>query len=640
MKHRIIAAAAAVTAAAAAIPAQAFALDEGFEKKNVTAYLYSMDKSEELECLFSRELPEVPYVSMEDFLDRIYTVDFTTAFEGNVYTVTGNNMTVTVDADRDTVSIQGFDSNYDINTVPDEAEQENDGDHVRIQSIRVISEGSNTDYGLSEYDIDLIGDDGKIYFPLATLSDMFDSTYNGAEFIGGSIFFVHTLGVVDDEDGYMDRSPVFEETRRSQAMADYTYNEFCFLVDNLYGCPSRAKISGSVIEKGLDKTLDEYSDDTREVKKLLRSTDRIEFLTGLLVLDNLFNDGGHTVLPAFMGEDKYSSSPLLSAFSASMNDEGNPYMEQITDALIAIQNSDLIRDGVGKLRAQKYAALEQVKKWDGEAGSSFYTHGDTAYFIFDTFLQPDVLEQFKWSLDYAAEKGLRNFVIDLSCNGGGDEFVVHYISSMIGRKAGKSNNYSISMKSRRSGTVIARDTVIDLNLDGVIDGKDKEVCYDLNFAVLASQFSYSCGNLLPAVIRNEGVPILGGTSGGGSCMEIKHYFADGLSFPMSGGHAFVVGDSDVDAGIKPDCELVTYTEEGIPSCMDYYDFDKIESFINEFYGSGPADDSSEPEESQPDESSRKEDSSPATGAAGLIPLCAVVTAAAAMLFTRRICKKQ
>ena len=75
MKHRIIAAAAAVTAAAAAIPAQAFALDEGFEKKNVTAYLYSMDKSEELECLFSRELPEVPYVSMEDFLDRIYTVD-------------------------------------------------------------------------------------------------------------------------------------------------------------------------------------------------------------------------------------------------------------------------------------------------------------------------------------------------------------------------------------------------------------------------------------------------------------------------------------------------------------------------------------------------------------------------------------
>lgn len=105
MKHRIIAAAAAVTAAAASIPAQAFALDEGFEKKNVTAYLYSNDKSEEIECLFSKELSEVPYVSMEDYLDRVYTVDFTTASEGNIYTVTGNNMTVTVDAGKDTVSI-------------------------------------------------------------------------------------------------------------------------------------------------------------------------------------------------------------------------------------------------------------------------------------------------------------------------------------------------------------------------------------------------------------------------------------------------------------------------------------------------------------------------------------------------------
>ena len=61
---------------------------------------------------------------------------------------------------------------------------------------------------------------------------------------------------------------------------------------------------------------------------------------------------------------------------------------------------------------------ELVKSWDEGSGSRFYRVGDTGVFVFDSFLN-EVVYAFKWSLDYAKENGIKNFVIDVSCNKGG-----------------------------------------------------------------------------------------------------------------------------------------------------------------------------------------------------------------------------
>ena len=49
-----------------------------------------------------------------------------------------------------------------------------------------------------------------------------------------------------NNNGYFDRSSIYNETERSQTLADYTYNELCFLFDHIYGKPSKCELSESV----------------------------------------------------------------------------------------------------------------------------------------------------------------------------------------------------------------------------------------------------------------------------------------------------------------------------------------------------------------------------------------------------------
>ena len=48
-----------------------------YEKRDVTAYLFSPDETVELECLFEKDV-NLPYIKPEDFLDRAYEIDFST----------------------------------------------------------------------------------------------------------------------------------------------------------------------------------------------------------------------------------------------------------------------------------------------------------------------------------------------------------------------------------------------------------------------------------------------------------------------------------------------------------------------------------------------------------------------------------
>ena len=88
---------------------------------------------------------------------------------------------------------------------------------------------------------------------------------------------------------------------------------------------------------------------------------------------------------------------------------------------------------MSELRSGKYANYELVNAWDDKSASKLYVAGDTAVFAFDMFIN-EAAYHFKWSLDYAKEKGIKRFVIDLSCNTGGSAAVVMYIMAMITNK--------------------------------------------------------------------------------------------------------------------------------------------------------------------------------------------------------------
>ena len=74
---------------------------------------------------------------------------------------------------------------------------------------------------------------------------------------------------------------------------------------------------------------------------------------------------------------------------------------------------------------------------------------------------------------------------------------------------------------------------IDRNLDGEFDEKDEEVHYDYHYGALVSNASFSCGNLFPFLVRDEGGVVIGERSGGGACSIQQAVLSEGFDIRIS-----------------------------------------------------------------------------------------------------------
>lgn len=130
---------------------------------------------------------------------------------------------------------------------------------------------------------------------------------------------------------------------------------------------------------------------------------------------------------------------------------------------------------------------------------------------------------------------------------------------------------------------------LDLNLDGVFDDRDKEVVYDFHFAILASGRSFSCGNLLPVLAQENGIPILGETSGGGECALNVRYTPATVKYGISSSTKLIAEKGAVvDKGAAPDyylVEMVYNPDVGkeLKYFSNMYDIPRITKMIDDFY---------------------------------------------------------
>ncbi len=283
----------------------------------------------------------------------------------------------------------------------------------------------------------------------------------------------------------------------------------------------------------------------------------------------------------------------------------------------ALMNSSakkMVREERKNMRKEKYSAFELVKSWEDGSGYVFLRQGGTGVFVFDKFDNESVYA-FKWAVDYAAENGIRNFILDISCNGGGNSSVVNYMMAIMTNSKYHSNVQTLRCLNTLTGNINATRYDIDLNLDNIYDDKDKDVAYDLNFGVLTSSFSFSCGNLLPIMAKDEGIAILGETSGGGSCILGISSLPEALIFTMSGYMKFVSKDNnDADLGAAVDYDLTKkITDADGAESIDYsglYDIGNLGALLDEFYSSGeePSQEPSEEPSKEPSEKPSEEPS--------------------------------
>lgn len=175
---KAVAAACAAMTFAASLNVSAFADDSpeqnvlGYEKRSVTAHIFEKDKTQDLNCIFADDMPAMPYIDAQEYLDVMFTVDFETdKADDGIYTITGNDTTITIDPEKDTIKFSDYNMLTNKNVTVDETND--DYNYFNIVTDEEDNKKNGSEFDLSKYDIDIIEDDENVYIPSYILNDLF-----------------------------------------------------------------------------------------------------------------------------------------------------------------------------------------------------------------------------------------------------------------------------------------------------------------------------------------------------------------------------------------------------------------------------------------------------------------------------------
>ena len=523
---------------------------------------------------FYSDMPSVPYISVADFQALMLpgtTIGVTKTGEG-AYTLKGpfaEAMVDTSDEKFTSADYMGF-TNLMGQFQEGMANVYYDGaPFVRYRSQELTPSSVTVTFDFKKYGIDLRGDDAAVYFPFATLSDLYsDLYYHIAGYNGEKVIVVTenqnaSIAKLDPEGTVR----VLQTESRSEDMAAYSYGELCFVVDHFYGLPGRSPIEESIRTDGLDKALDvaEYGP---TIKQLLKSTDMLEYMFGMDCLQLLFQDGGHTNVMVDV-----LASQTLSEIGVEAGNGGSE-----TSAIMMDKYPELFPAFQSYLLNEMFMSPKILKARNIQASrptaGTYFKEGDTAYLLFNSFgatneaawqayydggcqgdlpaLDPKFEGDLTVVLDALQQASddpeVKNFVVDLTANFGGSLDVVMAMTALMGQQ---SHFYSENVLTGQR-QIISYD--VDSNFDGQFDERDKQVKYDLNFAVLTSDLAFSCGNLFPSLMKDMGFPIIGERTGGGACAIQYFITPEGLQYQLSSARARLTDDKwqNIDGGVEPD----------------------------------------------------------------------------------------
>jgi hypothetical protein len=533
-------------------------------------YIDDADTGMTFDLYFVDGAKDLPYVDTDFFLELLNgflgnesTGDvFTMETEESVVTITRTNSMIsasgpmTMDFDNDMIEfsdynlfIQAPGTSTIMDTVNLNVFNEK-GEPVLLKKIdtgAITRLGSELDFPLRDYGIDLIAQDGKYLIPLQTISDLFLAPRSMGDFYFNGQALIKSSDIRDCSDLYYSATT----GERSEALTKYGYGELCMMLDYFYGFRDTHKID----------SFDELFKNVG-LKENLIGNDVVEADGSIYRLISDFLQDGHSGWHAF--------SYLSGSIDYKATDAAK---ERVFDHLNRQQEArnNYYPDGV--------PGYEEI--------------GNTAYITFDHFFHESMDGEDYYSVESPQDfsdsdtigliikahelinrenSPIENVVLDLSANTGGmDNAAVFVISWFLG-------DASLSQTDNMTGAMCTSTYRADVNRDRIFDEKD--TIADKNLFCLISPCSFSCGNLVPCVFKDSGrVTILGRTSGGGSCSVMSVSSAWGTSFQISSNQrmSFLKNGSfyDVDRGADPDF-ILTSPEK-------YYDRKALTDYINNIY---------------------------------------------------------
>lgn len=539
---------------------------------------------------FYEEQPHVPYVEVGSYFKEFFNTTFFTRKDKSVYKYYNSSTNyLGFDVKNQTFSsnaLSSFDHHPDFGTATGKNFIKGISEKTTNPQERIIS--------LKSYQIPIYEHSSGVYVPLTFLSKiaggsaLYNVAYNGKD-----IYVIDRGGQLGTPVDYSSFGNAYYSlindltNERPSDLAKYAYNELCFVWDNLRGYTSQLVIGdNNLVSIGLDGTLSQY---LPSLKEYLTSTNKHKYYIGYYTLFQALNDGGHTKALASFAD--YNQSLFQEA-------------SEIEEFSTVIKTASL-KDATKALNLASYIGSKQaVFEYNFKNGPHNYYQYDsdtkTSYIGFDSFefdfsgwdnyysnhgevpVSTDTFAYVRSKLYEAKNDGAENVVLDLTTNGGG---AVASLIGLIGLFNEAKSFFSMNDVFNRSKTT--DEYLIDINLDGKCDNKDKEEAqkFTFNVGVLTSEYSFSCGNLFPSVMKELGYKIIGAQSGGGSCTISYESTADGLPYVRSTYNCLSNANGEnIDGGVPVDLEI-----EKLPfmdpmfDASNFYDANVVGTYLKTAY---------------------------------------------------------
>ena len=543
---------------------------------------------------FYSDMPSVAYISVADF-HKIMTDGEAMKVnrQGDIYQLATRNGTATIDVKADHLYSTTYAGFVDLMWMTDPTLAPNtmyDGNKyikfVKMENVSTFKPAGGMHLDFRKYSIDLHDDGSNVYIPFATLADIYsDCNFHNAAYhdelvVVSTKLDIFTINTIAPEYA----AKPYQRAEVSADMAKFRYQELCFVFDNLFGYPGRTILEqNGMAEKGFDTTLDVVPNGPI-VKRLLQSTNNMDFAWGRMATQYLIHDGGHTNFMAMAGlpeNIKGDYVERLMAAATNYPEATAMYKEWAKVSNVRLENQKLLAEKrkqaygnvLYKVNSTKTTAviiIDSFMDMDEAAWNKYYasqkTNADWQELM--KSYQKDVFIGFLYGLQQAKADGVKNLVLDISVNDGGSCDIVGADVAIL------RNNRTVQFWSQDAleGNNKIATYYVDSNFDGVFDEKDdtnpKFDCSNMNIGVLCSKVAFSCGHQFPTLMKDYGFPIMGERSGGGTCCIQVMQTADGQNYMIS-----TYRDRSTDKNFQNTDAGITPTEGYAFDYDHFYDLD-------------------------------------------------------------------
>ncbi len=407
--------------------------------------------------------------------------------------------------------------------------------HLKVVSSSLENRSlKKTTINFNEYGIDIYKKDGKILMPLVVFNTLFFSQnyfnlyYNGEALIATDYALIDGMNNLETI-----RKSKWNDTKAPKDIREMTYKHINFIMDNFYGLRVKNKY----------RNFSKWINDSR--KKDLLSDNQYFFNRNYAEFFHRNLDELHTrvSMPSFFNK--------------------------ANDTIVKI---DAYKNNMGLFREryiETYQKLEQQRKAKSYQNEGIRYKGDTAIITFNQFktapnkqetANNDSYQFFKIAMKEIEQKNIKNIVIDLSLNGGGN------IGAML-RVLGFITDRQIPL----IGHELLTNQIVRENYKIDTDGDrryDRDAYTQYNWNLLVGINTFSAANLFTSIFNDLKLgKIIGQKTGGGMCSVLPIVLADGTTVEISSNNCSINLDlNEIESGVKVD-EILNYD--------DFYDDDKL-----------------------------------------------------------------